>query len=60
MRINETVMCANFGYPRSRDRELSHKTTKKCDFWLENLLIRLQLKNHLVCEADICTQCGGL
>ena len=42
MGINECVMCANFGDPRSRDRELNNKKyIKKCDFWLENLLIRL-------------------
>ena len=43
MRTIESVMCANFGDPRSRDRELTHKqkTLKNDDFWLENLLIRL-------------------
>ena len=30
------------------------------DFWLENLLIRLQLKNHLTRKAEIWTQCGCL
>ena len=34
-------MCANFGDPRSRDRELIHKQTKNGDFLLEILLIRL-------------------
>ena len=29
MRINESVMCADFGDPRSRDRELRHKKTLK-------------------------------
>ena len=42
MEINECVMCANLGDSRSRGRELRlKKTSKKCDFWLENLLIRL-------------------
>ena len=42
MGINECVMCAHFGDPKSRDRELTHKKTfKKYDFWLENLLFRL-------------------
>ena len=40
MRINESVTCANFGNPRSRDRELTlKKTIKNGDFWLGNLLI---------------------
>ena len=35
-------MCTNFGDPRSRDRELTHKKTLKSDdFWRKNLLIRL-------------------
>ena len=47
MGINECVMCANLGEPRSHDREFRHeKNTKKCDFRLENLLIRLLLKNR--------------
>ena len=55
MKINECVKCASFGDHRSRDHELTHKRTKKCDFWLESLLIRLmQLKNHLACKAEIC------
>ena len=29
MEINECVMCANFGDPRSRDRKLTHKKHKK-------------------------------
>ena len=41
MRINESVMCANFGDSRSRDRELTDKKTENGDFWLEILLIRL-------------------
>ena len=45
MGINECVMCANFGDPRSRDCELRHKKKhRRCDFWLENLLVCLQLK----------------
>ena len=27
MRINKRVMCADFGVPGSRDRELTHKKT---------------------------------
>ena len=43
-------MYANFGDPRSCDRELRHhKKHKTGDFWFENLLIRLLLKNHLTC-----------
>ena len=38
---NECVMCAIFWDPRLRDRESKQKKHKKCDFWLENLLIRL-------------------
>ena len=56
IRINESVMCANFGDPRSRDRELrAKKTIKNGDFLFENLLlvIRLQLKSHLMCKAEI-------
>ena len=42
MRITRSVMCANFGDPRLRDRELTYKKTlKNGDFWLESLLIRL-------------------
>ena len=42
MRINESVMCANFWDPRSRGRELRLiKNIKNGDFWFENLLIRL-------------------
>ena len=41
MRINKSAICANFGVPRSRNRELTHKKTlKNGNFWLENLLIR--------------------
>ena len=41
-KINKSVMWANFGDPRSRDRKLRHKKRqKKGKFWLENLLIRL-------------------
>ena len=29
IKINKSVWCANFGYPRSRDRELRHKKNKK-------------------------------
>ena len=29
IRINERVMCANFGDSRSRDREMRHKKHKK-------------------------------
>ena len=36
MEINERVMHANFGDPRSHDRELRH--TKHGKFWHENLL----------------------
>ena len=54
-------MCANFGDPRSRDRKLRHqKTLKNGNFWPKNLLIRLELKNHLASKAEICTQCGCL
>ena len=35
MRINESVMCANLGDPRSRDRELTQKTLKNGDFRLK-------------------------
>ena len=45
MRINESVMCANFRDPRSRNRELRHKKKiENGDFWLENLSIRLYSK----------------
>ena len=33
MEINECVMCANFGDPRSRDRELRHKKNRKMRFF---------------------------
>ena len=47
-------MCANLGDPGSRDHELRHtKNIKNGDFWLENLLIRLYLKNHLTFKAGI-------
>ena len=59
--INESIICANFGDPRSRDHELRHKKThRKRRVGLENLLICLQLKNHLTCKAEINTQCGCL
>ena len=41
MGIDECVVCANFGDPRSRDRELTQKKKKNGDFCLENLVIRL-------------------
>ena len=42
MEINECVMCANFGDPRSRDRELIRKKNIiNYDFGLKNSLIRL-------------------
>ena len=42
MRINESIICAHFGDPRSRDRELKHqKALENGNFYLENLLIRL-------------------
>ena len=42
MGINECVMCPNFGYPWSRDRELRHnKTLKNAIFDLKMYLIRL-------------------
>ena len=54
-------MCANFGDPRSRDRKLTNKKNiKNRDFWLENVLICLLLKNHLKCKAEIYTHCGCL
>ena len=33
---------------------------KNGDFWLENLLIRLWLQNHLTSKAEIWPQCGSL
>ena len=58
MEINECVMYVNFGDPRSRGREMKHKKHKNGDFRFENLLICLQLKNHLAYTTEICTQCG--
>ena len=59
MGINECVMCANFGDPRSRDRELRRKkNNKKCDFWFQNLLIRLLLKKHFACTAKLVHNVG--
>ena len=47
-------MCAKFGDPMSRDCEVRHKKTfKKRDFLIENLLIRLSLKNYLACKAEL-------
>ena len=40
MEINECVTCANFGDPKSLDRELGLKNIKNA-IRLENLLIRL-------------------
>ena len=47
-------MCANVGDPKS-DCELRHtkKNIKNGDFWLENLIIRLLLKNHLTFKPEI-------
>ena len=46
IRIDESVMCANFRDPKSRDSKLRHeKHLKNSDFSLENLLNRLLLKN---------------
>ena len=59
IRINESVVCANFGDPRSRDCELRHKNIKG-NFGFENLLIRSYLKNHLTCKAETWTQYGCL
>ena len=51
-------MCANFGDPRSRDRELRYKKIiKNGNFWLQKLLNRLQFQKHLTCKAEIWTQC---
>ena len=37
MIIHKSVMCANFWYLTSRDRDLeTRKTTKKTHFWIEN------------------------
>ena len=42
IRINESAVCVNLVDPRSYDRELRHKKTKKNDnLLLENLLIHL-------------------
>ena len=42
MRINKSVMSANFGDPRSYNHELRHKKTQKNgNFWLVKLLIWL-------------------
>ena len=42
VRIKESVMCADFWDPRSRDLELKHqKTLKNGDFSLETSLFRL-------------------
>ena len=49
-------MYANFGDPRSRDRELRYKKNiKNGDFWLSKVLICL----HLACTAEICTHVGN-
>ena len=40
MEINDWVMCANFGDPKSLDHELRLKNIKNA-IQLENLLIRL-------------------
>ena len=52
-------MSANFGDLRSCGHELRHKKNiKNGDFWLENLLVRLQLKSHLMCKANIVHNVG--
>ena len=52
-------MCANSGDPRSCDRQFTHKKEEKNgNFWVENLLIHLQLKDHLTCKAKVWAQQG--
>ena len=38
MTISENVMYANFGDPRSHDRDLGLKPRKNGNFWVENFI----------------------
>ena len=53
MAINKSVMYANFGEPRSRDRDLRTLKPRKKRQFLGRKFINLFIKNGWTCKVEI-------